>query len=331
MLAADKLQLQSLMKQQAVSLKEKELNLHHSNCMTVGTQAAVLAGLDITMFIEFTPRTLTEFLNVANGSGSLYTPFLRSVLISSDSADAAALTSEAALQSNNHLFALLYHLLYFTYYSMICGAFCCNVIVVAQTTVLSVLGAGLALRGPDGSMMTATNILYQERALLFRIFGGGLTLTIMSVFVGVWLMFHSWITALSCFGIATFTLYFIYSNYLRVSKLLFFHDHESVDLQDILSQHSQISSQPKRPSASSPSKNRRLARNNYEHGGSRMECDNDDYDDEEDARHYSSENPETESFLTSSSHRQRRSGISHHASSRRRGGGGRPEASMPIV
>ena len=62
MLAADKLQLQSLMKQQAVTLKEKEFNLHHSNCMTIGTQAAVLAGLDITMFIEFTPISLRAFI-----------------------------------------------------------------------------------------------------------------------------------------------------------------------------------------------------------------------------------------------------------------------------
>ena len=45
MLAADKLQLQSTLKQQATALKEKEFNLHHSNFMTVGTQAAVLAGL----------------------------------------------------------------------------------------------------------------------------------------------------------------------------------------------------------------------------------------------------------------------------------------------
>lgn len=31
MLAADKLQLQSALKQQATALKEKEFNLHHSN------------------------------------------------------------------------------------------------------------------------------------------------------------------------------------------------------------------------------------------------------------------------------------------------------------
>ena len=55
MLAADKLQLQSALKQQATALKEKEFQLHHSNLMTVGTQAAVVAALDVTMFIEFQP------------------------------------------------------------------------------------------------------------------------------------------------------------------------------------------------------------------------------------------------------------------------------------
>ena len=61
MLAADKLQLQSALKQQATALKEKEFQLHHSNLMTVGTQAAVLAGLDITMFIEFSPAPDSEW------------------------------------------------------------------------------------------------------------------------------------------------------------------------------------------------------------------------------------------------------------------------------
>lgn len=62
MLAADKLQLQSHVKQQATALKEKEFNLHHSNLMTVGTQAAVLAGLDVTMFIEFRPADDSEWI-----------------------------------------------------------------------------------------------------------------------------------------------------------------------------------------------------------------------------------------------------------------------------
>ncbi len=67
MLAADKLQLQSTLRQQATALKEKEFNLHHGNLMTVGTQAAVLAGLDVTMFIEFQPPPNEEWV-----SGTLF-------------------------------------------------------------------------------------------------------------------------------------------------------------------------------------------------------------------------------------------------------------------
>jgi hypothetical protein len=37
MLAADKLQLQSALKQQATALKEKEFNLHHSNFSELST------------------------------------------------------------------------------------------------------------------------------------------------------------------------------------------------------------------------------------------------------------------------------------------------------
>jgi len=53
MLAADKLLLQSSIRQNAISLKEKEFSLHHDNFNAVGTQAAVLAGFTVTAFIEF--------------------------------------------------------------------------------------------------------------------------------------------------------------------------------------------------------------------------------------------------------------------------------------
>lgn len=333
MLAADKLQLQSLMKQQAVTLKEKEFNLHHSNCMTIGTQAAVLAGLDITMFIEFTPISLRDFVfgpeisdaivthshHAATAVSSMLPPssghhirslaaamFSSAVTVassrnansggdSSDSGDtSASMTEPTSLWMKEYIayYTMMYHILHFLYYSLICTAFCCNVIVVAQTTILSVLGAGLALRGPDGSMMTATNILYQERSYIFRIFGYGLTFTILSVFVGVWLMFQHWATALSCWLIATYTCYFIYSNYQRVSKLLYFHDNESVDLHDLLSITQQQQYSGSRPStkASKDQSQHQHHRsyNSNESAATVEEC----YDDD-----YSSENPETESFL----------------------------------
>eukprot|EP00538_Stauroneis_constricta_P013570 CAMPEP_0119548168 /NCGR_PEP_ID=MMETSP1352-20130426/2149_1 /TAXON_ID=265584 /ORGANISM="Stauroneis constricta, Strain CCMP1120" /LENGTH=319 /DNA_ID=CAMNT_0007593357 /DNA_START=204 /DNA_END=1163 /DNA_ORIENTATION=- len=194
MLAADKLQLQSAMKQQATALKEKEFNLHHSNLMTVGTQAAVLAGLDITMFIEFNPP------------------------------------HDGAWEAD---MKLIPRAIKFIYYIMIVAAFCSNMLVVSHTTVLSVLGAGLALRGPDGSMMTATDGLYEERASVFKIFGYGLGCTVGSVVLGVWLLLN-WESALVCMGITLLTCRQIWINYQRVQRRFSYNESDTVDFRDIL-------------------------------------------------------------------------------------------------
>ncbi|KAL3772853.1 hypothetical protein ACHAWO_002683 [Cyclotella atomus] len=190
MLAADKLQLQSSLKQQATALKEKEFNLHHNNFMTVGTQAAVLAGLDVTMFIEFQPPPNSEWSII-----------------------------------------LLPRILKFAYYVCITSAFCSNILVVAQTTILSVLGASLALRGPDGSMMTATDRLYHERAIVFRNFGYGLVLTLASVVLCVWLHLH-WEASLVCCLISLCTLHNMRSTYYRIVKKFDFDEAMTVDLSD---------------------------------------------------------------------------------------------------
>lgn len=195
MLAADKLQLQSALKQQATALKEKEFSLHHNNLMTVGTQAAVLAGLDITMFIEFNPP-------------------------------------------DNHAWGMEWHQqvlarsLKMVYYGVIVAAFCANITVVAHTTALSVLGGGLALRGPDGSMMTATDVLYAERRSVFYVFGIGLGCTIGSVLVCVWILLP-WESALLCWMVTLVTCRRMYWNYQRVQQALQFDESQTVDFRDI--------------------------------------------------------------------------------------------------
>ena len=194
MLAADKLQLQSALKQQATALKEKEFQLHHSNLMTVGTQAAVLAGLDITMFIEFSPEP-----------------------------------DENWHPDYRHIATYIKIL----YYAVIVAAFCANMIVVSHTTALSVLGAGMALRGPDGSMMTATDGLYEERRSVFITFGIGLACTVGSVLLSVWLMLPA-ASASVCFVVALLTCRKIYTNYVRVTRRFGFNEADTVDFRDIM-------------------------------------------------------------------------------------------------
>jgi len=52
MLAADKLLLQSNVKQRSIELREKELKLFNSNFSAVGTQSAIMAGFTLTSFVE---------------------------------------------------------------------------------------------------------------------------------------------------------------------------------------------------------------------------------------------------------------------------------------
>jgi hypothetical protein len=121
----------------------------------------------------------------------------------------------------------------FVYYITIVSAFCANIYVVSQTTTLSVLGAGLALRGPDGSMMTATDGLFEERKFVFLIFGIGLACTIGSVVVIVWIVLH-WECAIFCFLLASMTARSIWMSYQRVQKRFAYDESETVDFRDIM-------------------------------------------------------------------------------------------------
>ncbi len=159
--------------------------------VTVGTQAAVLASLDVTMFIEFQPPPDSEWM-----------------------------------------FSVIPRGLKFLYYTMITVAFCCNLLVVAQTTLLSVLGTALALRGPDGSMIWATDGLYHERKSIFLAFGMGLATTISSVLVVVWLILSPEASVV-CMSITLFTVLRLYKSYLRMVSTFEFDESETVDFTDI--------------------------------------------------------------------------------------------------
>ena len=172
--------------------------------MTVGTQAAVLAALNVTMFIEFQPN---------------------SFLVDVDAYGSAGFYLEA--------FAVFQRLVKFIYYIAICTAMMSNILVVSHTTVLAVLGTSLALRGPDGSMIVATEGLYSERSLIFKTFGRGLICTVFSAAFAVFLMLH-WEASIICFGICIATIKSIINFYDRVRlNFDFDENNEAIDLTDI--------------------------------------------------------------------------------------------------
>ena len=120
----------------------------------------------------------------------------------------------------------------FVYYTTIVAAFCANILVVAQSTALSVLGSSIALRGPDGSMISATDSMYQERKPVFLAFGVGLTATVLSVISAVWLVLSPE-AAIFCVSITMFTMMRMYRAWLRINRSFGFDESETVDFSDI--------------------------------------------------------------------------------------------------
>ena len=170
----------------------------------------------------------------------------------------------------------------FFYYIAITTAFCANISVVSHTTLLSLMGSSLALRGPDGSMITATDGLYEERQRVFRTFGIGLACTVGSTVLVVWLMLSPE-AAVVCFSIAVFTCIRLYSDYIRVDNKFAFDERETVDFNDIFEGPAAIMAVPqwiKRSKHSSKTKNR------YENIDDEMDFSNEqslgyDYDNDE--------------------------------------------------
>ena len=145
-------------------------------------------------------------------------------------------------------------ILKFIYYIAIVSAFCCNMTVVAHTTALNVLGAGMALRGPDGSMMTATDGMYAERSTVFTTFGWGLACTVGSVVLCVWLIL-SWESAIVCMMIAMYGCWKIWKNYQRAAQHFEFDESQTVDFRDIMEGPAAIQAIPWVSSFSKPHNN----------------------------------------------------------------------------
>mmetsp|Transcript_56605 Transcript_56605/g.113346 ORF Transcript_56605/g.113346 Transcript_56605/m.113346 type:complete len:225 (-) Transcript_56605:204-878(-) len=186
MLAADKLLLQSNLRQNAIKLKEKEFTLHHENFSNVGTQAALLAGFTVTGLIEFS----------------------------------------MPVDANR--------ILQFAYYVLTVLSLGMNLSCVSSTTALSVFGTGLALRGPDGSMVRAVDGMYAERSQIFATFGIGLFATLGAAACASCIVMHPEAAFVSVLSIL-FCVHRIYTHGKRIFAKFRFEEDEGVNFDDILS------------------------------------------------------------------------------------------------
>lgn len=172
MLAADKQALESVLQQQSLQIREKELRFFVENFAAVAGQAAMLAGFSFT--------------------GMFYT------------IDGTGLNSDVL------------EVCYFSFSAATLGLM---VLACANCTLINVLGVGLALRGPKGSMDRAVREMSDERRVTFTFFGVGLTCFHITAILYALLMLH---TAAATFVTIILTVFMIalYTNCTRIYNRL---------------------------------------------------------------------------------------------------------------
>lgn len=126
MLAADKQALESVLNQQSLQIREKELKFFVDNFGAVAGQAAMLAGFSFSGLVS-------------------------------------------TIEENHDNTALRV-----AYYAVSSCALGLMILACANCTLINVLGVGLALRGPQGSMDRAVKEMAAERLTTFSIFSLGL-------------------------------------------------------------------------------------------------------------------------------------------------------------
>eukprot|EP00928_Gymnodinium_smaydae_P066991 TRINITY_DN49932_c0_g1_i2.p1 TRINITY_DN49932_c0_g1~~TRINITY_DN49932_c0_g1_i2.p1 ORF type:complete len:241 (-),score=39.97 TRINITY_DN49932_c0_g1_i2:172-846(-) len=108
-----------------------------------------------------------------------------------------------------------------------------NLRCVTMTTCISVMGTGLALRGPEGSMVKAVEEMYKQRAAVFRSFAVGIICCCLSMATIAWIKMQP-IPAALCNGVLLWAL----ASFVRTSRAHFesfkFDEGETVTLDDIL-------------------------------------------------------------------------------------------------
>ena len=196
MLAADRLLLETNLRQSAIKLREKELNLYVENFSAMATQAAVFAGFTTTCLIE--------------------------VHLPKSSIDSSA-PMISLIQNDMPRFFL---------HTSAIISISANIICVSLATITSIYGSGKALRGKDGSMDEAVDAMAKERSMLLFFFSLGLSMNLLTVLCASLAIMEPPVSYIAAATII-YTAWFIYSNASRIVKKFTLNDVNVTRLDDL--------------------------------------------------------------------------------------------------
>ncbi|KAG8466854.1 hypothetical protein KFE25_008233 [Diacronema lutheri] len=167
MLYADKRALENNLMVSLIEIRQKELDFYTRNCISIGTQAALLSGFAYAGIIQVAiPESCPDLLKAA-------------------------------------------------YLSMTVCTMTVHLIALFNSTMCAMLGPGLALRGPDGSMHKAVDGMMVEYRVCFLFFVSGVVFFHFSAMLFTWTQW-AWLIALPVTTVLFLFLYGIYSHFTRI-------------------------------------------------------------------------------------------------------------------
>ena len=120
----------------------------------------------------------------------------------------------------------------FFFYLTMMLSLAANVLCVANTTLLSVWGTGLAMRGPNGSMIRAVDGMYRLRRDVFVLMSVGMVSSLLMGIFGAWILFEA-APALALSGILAASIYAVIRAQRYLYRLFYYRDDEATSFEDI--------------------------------------------------------------------------------------------------
>eukprot|EP00747_Dinoflagellata_sp_TGD_P168921 gnl/TRDRNA2_/TRDRNA2_196510_c0_seq1.p1 gnl/TRDRNA2_/TRDRNA2_196510_c0~~gnl/TRDRNA2_/TRDRNA2_196510_c0_seq1.p1 ORF type:complete len:251 (+),score=35.13 gnl/TRDRNA2_/TRDRNA2_196510_c0_seq1:66-755(+) len=108
-----------------------------------------------------------------------------------------------------------------------------NLRCVAMTTCITVMGTGLALRGPDGSMDRAVEGMYKERRAVFSSFAVGIVACHCTALMACWIKMIT-IPAIICSGVLLWAMLASYRLARSYCQYFGFSEEEAVTFDELL-------------------------------------------------------------------------------------------------
>ena len=122
--------------------------------------------------------------------------------------------------------------LLFCFYASLVFSLSANVLCVGKTTLLSVFGTSLAMRGPDGAMISAVDGMYTMRRDVFLLFNAGMFSVLFMGIFGAWILFDA-LAAGAMTLVLGAGIWAIVSNQGRIVALFDFAEADAVRFDDI--------------------------------------------------------------------------------------------------